>query len=89
MNPLILRFKKVTALCLIVFALGCFGALPRAQAAVLESGSLAPGGSMHFIEQLFGSTPDGGNGLVELIIVALPFLLMSLAIKWTTAHSRH
>ena len=32
MNTLILRFKKVTPLCLIVFALGCLALLPRAQA---------------------------------------------------------
>jgi len=32
MNTLILQFKKVTPLCLIVFALGCLALLPRAQA---------------------------------------------------------
>jgi hypothetical protein len=32
MNTLILQFKKVTPLCLIVYALGCLALLPRAQA---------------------------------------------------------
>ena len=32
MNTLIPQFKKVTPLCLIVFALGCLALLPRAQA---------------------------------------------------------
>jgi hypothetical protein len=32
MNTLSLQFKKVTPLCLIVFALGCLALLPRAQA---------------------------------------------------------
>ena len=32
MNTLILPFKKITPLCLIVFALGCLALLPRAQA---------------------------------------------------------
>ena len=32
MNTLVLQFKKVTPLCLIVFALGCLALLPRAQA---------------------------------------------------------
>ena len=30
---------------------------------------------MHFIEQLFGSAPDGGNGAFEFFLLILPFLI--------------
>jgi hypothetical protein len=30
---------------------------------------------MHFIEQLFGSTPDGGNGAFEYLLLIFPFLI--------------
>src|SRR5207248_6317287 len=33
------------------------------------------GGSMHFIEQLFGSAPDGGNGAFESLLLIFPFLI--------------
>jgi hypothetical protein len=50
MNTLSLQFKKVTPLCLIVFALGCLALLPRAQA-----GSPPPDGDY--------STGDTAQGL--------------------------
>jgi hypothetical protein len=30
---------------------------------------------MHFIEQLFGSAPDGGNGAFEFLLLICPFLI--------------
>jgi hypothetical protein len=30
---------------------------------------------MHFIEQLFGSAPDGGNGAFESLLLIFPFLI--------------
>jgi hypothetical protein len=36
---------------------------------------------MHFIEQLFGWTPDGGNGTLEVFILALSFILALFALK--------
>ena len=30
---------------------------------------------MHFIEQLFGSAPDGGNGVFESFLLIFPFLI--------------
>ena len=77
MNPL-LRFKKGTPLFLMIFMLGCFGFLPKVQELVRVPNSLVPGYSVRFIEQLFGLTPDGGSGFVEIVIVALPSLLISL-----------
>ena len=31
---------------------------------------------MHFIEQLFGIVPDGGNGLLEVVLIALPLIAL-------------
>jgi hypothetical protein len=36
---------------------------------------------MHFIEQLFGWTPDGGNGTLEVFLLALSFILVLFALK--------
>lgn len=36
---------------------------------------------MHFIEQLFGWTPDGGNGTFEVFLLALSFVLALFALK--------
>jgi hypothetical protein len=35
---------------------------------------------MHFIEQLFGFSPDGGSGLTELLLFLLPVVAGLLAI---------
>ena len=37
---------------------------------------------MDFIEKLFGVSPDGGNGALELTLVAIPFLLLGLRAWW-------
>jgi len=39
---------------------------------------------MHFIEQLFGLAPDGGNGLLEIFVVMLPFVVALWMMKRTT-----
>jgi hypothetical protein len=54
MNTLSLQFKKVTPLCLIVFALGCLALLPRAQAVSPPPDGGYPGGNT-------GDFPDGKN----------------------------
>jgi hypothetical protein len=56
MNPLILQFKKITPLCLIVFALGCVGLLPRAQAVSPPPDGGYPG----------GNTAEGNLALLSL-----------------------
>jgi hypothetical protein len=33
------------------------------------------GGPMYFIEQFFGSAPDGGNGAFESLLLIFPFLI--------------
>lgn len=37
---------------------------------------------MHFIEQLFGSSPDGGSGSVEFLLFAIPVLGVGLLTLW-------
>jgi len=37
---------------------------------------------MDFIEKLFGLSPDGGNGVFELTLLAIPCLLMALRVWW-------
>jgi hypothetical protein len=34
---------------------------------------------MHFIEQVFGFSPDGGSGLTELLILLIPLAGLLLA----------
>jgi hypothetical protein len=36
---------------------------------------------MHFIEQLFGWIPDGGNGTFEVFFFALSFIMAFFALK--------
>jgi hypothetical protein len=38
---------------------------------------------MDFIEKLFGVSPDGGNGTIELALFVIPFLLLGLRMWWT------
>jgi hypothetical protein len=38
---------------------------------------------MDFIEKLFGVSPDGGNGVLELTLFVIPFLLLGLRVWWT------
>jgi hypothetical protein len=33
---------------------------------------------MNFIEQLFGLAPDNGSGTFELLLLAVPFVIVSL-----------
>ena len=37
------------------------------------------GALMHFIEQLLGSSPDGGSGLTELLLIMLPLAASAMA----------
>jgi hypothetical protein len=46
MTPLILQLKKLTPLCLITFALGCFALLPKAQATCDSPDPGCPGGNL-------------------------------------------
>ncbi len=39
---------------------------------------------MHFIEQFFGFAPDGGGGLLELVLLTL--FVSLLAIGWRSDH---
>jgi hypothetical protein len=77
MNTLILQFKKVTPLCLIVFAFGCLALLPRAQAvsppsdgdystgdtAQGLSDTTAIGADMLCNMMMLGNTPHGCHAL--------------------------
>jgi hypothetical protein len=38
---------------------------------------------MHFIEQLFGSAPDGGNGAFESLLLIPPFFIAFWKMKRT------
>jgi hypothetical protein len=53
-------------------------------------GALPPGppqgGPMHFIEQIFGFAPDGGSGLLEVLLVTL--FVSFLAVRWRRDHRR-
>jgi hypothetical protein len=42
---------------------------------------------MDFIEKLFGVSPDGGNGVLELSLFMIPFALIGLRV-WMTQRSR-
>jgi hypothetical protein len=37
---------------------------------------------MDFIEKLFGLSPDGGNGVFELTLFAIPCILIGLRVWW-------
>jgi hypothetical protein len=37
---------------------------------------------MNFVEQLFGFSPDGGSGVFEFLLVAVPIIALSI-IHWT------
>jgi hypothetical protein len=45
---------------------------------------------MDFIEKLFGVSPDGGSGALELSLFVIPCLLLGLRVWWiqTTKKSR-
>jgi len=45
---------------------------------------------MDFIEKIFGISPDGGNGMFEFVLFAVPLLiLVSLAARWKVrGHAR-
>ncbi len=42
---------------------------------------------MHFIEQLFGLSPDGGNGSWEFVVLAL-LVAVTWAIGWNYASEK-
>jgi hypothetical protein len=42
---------------------------------------------MHFIEELFGISPDGGNGLLELSLLFAPVLALGIY-YWIRKRSR-
>jgi hypothetical protein len=56
MNSLILQLQKIIPLCFIVFALGCFGLLPKTQAVVPPPDGGYPG----------GNTAEGHDALLNL-----------------------
>jgi hypothetical protein len=37
---------------------------------------------MHFIEELFGISPDGGSGILELCLFIAPIIMIGLVIWW-------
>jgi hypothetical protein len=37
---------------------------------------------MQFFEQLFGLSPDGGNGSLEVCLMLLPFVLALVTVEW-------
>ena len=39
---------------------------------------------MHYIEQLFGLAPDGGNGVLEVFLLILLFIIAVCMTKRTT-----
>jgi hypothetical protein len=39
---------------------------------------------MHFIEQLFGSAPDNGDGSLELLLLMVPFVVALWKMKRKT-----
>ena len=68
MNALMLQFKKVTPLCLIVFALGCLALLPRAQAVSPPSdGDYSTGDTA---QELGDNTAIGADELCDMMMLA-------------------
>ena len=43
---------------------------------------------MHFIEQLFGFSPDGGSGSVEFLLFSIPVLGGALLTLWRRGNYR-
>jgi hypothetical protein len=43
---------------------------------------------MDFIEKLFGISPDGGSGTLEICLFAIPFVLLGLRVWWTRTSKR-
>jgi hypothetical protein len=43
---------------------------------------------MDFIERLFGVSPDAGNGLTEVAIVAALFAVVGLYLAWKVSGKR-
>jgi hypothetical protein len=67
MNTLSLQFKKVTPLCLIVFALGCLALLPRAQAVSPPSdGDYSTGDT---VQGLGDNTAIGADTLCNMMML--------------------
>jgi trimeric autotransporter adhesin len=67
MNKLSLQFKKVTPLCLVVFALGCLALLPRAQAvSPLPDGDYSTGDT---VQGLGDNTDIGADTLCNMMML--------------------
>jgi hypothetical protein len=43
---------------------------------------------MNFIERIFGVSPDGGSGLLEVLWFAVPIVAIIAAIQWRKRHLR-
>jgi hypothetical protein len=43
---------------------------------------------MNFIEQVFGFAPDGGTGVLELLLFAVPILVISLLWASRSVHKK-
>lgn len=43
---------------------------------------------MDFIERIFGVSPDGGSGLLELLWFLVPIAAIAAAIQWRKRHPR-
>ena len=37
---------------------------------------------MDFVERIFGVSPDGGNGLFEVVILVVPLVIVVLAVMF-------
>lgn len=44
---------------------------------------------MDFIERIFGFSPDGGNGLFELMLFLIPLLGLLALARWRSAKRRN
>jgi hypothetical protein len=44
---------------------------------------------MDFIERIFGVSPDGGSGSLELLWFLMPIAAIAAAMKWRKRDRRH
>jgi hypothetical protein len=42
---------------------------------------------MNIIEQIFGVSPDGGTGVLELLLLIAPFVAAVAFLQWRKNHS--
>jgi hypothetical protein len=43
---------------------------------------------MHFIERLFGASPDGGSGVLEFCLFFIPFAALGIRGMWKRATNK-